>query len=188
MCYRRRVFCSLKNLSCSFCPVLVLSLFFCSRLYISSIKWNTNKYIIKSSHTLFHGTHLMPHQTRFFFLLLIFGVGLGWFCLGDILCSSIIIIISMDFRDSILCAHVIFDQWRYDEIGMTYEYDIEFGISYFAHTIVWLLMFVLVLPWCVKCIEQITAPSSKHSTASLSIPPPPKSFCAKWERKKEQDS
>lgn len=55
---------ALENLSCS--VRLVISLFL-PIIYIPSIKWNTNKYIIKSSHTLFHGTRLMPHQTRFLF-------------------------------------------------------------------------------------------------------------------------
>lgn len=43
------------TLSCVSCSACCLYL---PIIYIPSIKWNTNKYIIKSSHTLFHGAHV----------------------------------------------------------------------------------------------------------------------------------
>lgn len=64
--------------------------------------------------------------------------GWGWFCVGDTLCCIriITIIISMDFRDSISCEHVVFDRWWYDEIGMAYEYEYDIDFSIFIGTFI----------------------------------------------------
>lgn len=129
-----------------------------------------------------HTFNATSDQISLFFFFARHEDGMGWFCVGDILCCKIIIIIiSVEFRDPISCAHVVLvvDRWWYDEIGMSCEYAIDFIIFIFhmhGHSLTFNVCVRFyrtaqhISPRRVKCIEQITVSVSKWKMRPPKLP------------------